>query len=176
MHIVVRGPNVTSVAPALRSLVLSLDPAMPPFNVRTLQDDVSRVVAGPAFAATLLALFAAVALVRAAIAVSGVMAYAARLRTREIGVRIALGSTRRQACQLLARDGTVAIGVGVLAGLFASVWLARWLAGALPELASPDPWALLAAAALLVVVALVAAILPARRAAWRSPVDAMRAE
>ena len=176
MHIVVRGRDALSLAPALRSIVLRLDPGVPPYNVRLLDDDVARVVAGPRFTATLLALFAAVALVLAAIAIYGVMAYAARLRTREIGVRIALGATRAQALRLIARDGVLAIGAGVLCGLLATVWLARSLAGALPDVAALDPLALGVVSLLLVAVALAAAFVPARRAAWSPPVDAIRAE
>jgi ABC-type antimicrobial peptide transport system permease subunit len=123
-----------------------------------------------------LAIFAAVALTMAGVAIYGVMAYAARLRRREIGVRIALGSTRLQALGLIARDGVVAVGIGVTCGLLMTVWLTGSLAGALSDLSTLDPIALLAVTALLVGVGLAAAIVPARRAAWSSPLDAIRTE
>jgi putative ABC transport system permease protein len=176
VHIVARGSDVSSLAPVFRRTVLALDPAVPPFNVRTLGDDVARVVAGPRFAATLLALFAGVALVMVAIAVYGVMAYAARLRTREIGLRIALGSTRAQALRLIARDGAVAVAMGVASGLVAAGWLAKSVASLLPDVSPADPLSLVWVAALLAAVGLGAVLIPARRAAWNPPMEAIRGE
>jgi ABC-type antimicrobial peptide transport system permease subunit len=176
MNVVVRGADATALAATIRPLVLSLDADMPPFNVRTLDDEVSRLVEGPRFSAALLALFAAVALVMAAIGVYGVMAYGAAQRTREIGVRVALGATRGQVLRLMIRDGVFVVTAGLVVGLMAAVWLARTLTGMLHEVTPADPVALVPVAALLASVGLLAAYLPARRATRVSALDALRTD
>jgi putative ABC transport system permease protein len=176
MHVVVRGRDAPALAPSLRALVLSLDPAVPPYNVRTLDADVARIVAGPRFAAWLLSFFAAAALAMSAIAIYGVMAYSARLRTREIGVRVALGSTRLQAMQVIITEALVAIGAGVGVGLLLSIGVASSLGSAVADLPALDAPTMLAITALLLTVAVSAAALPARRAARRPPLEAIRTD
>ncbi len=172
--LVLRGRNLDSTAASIRALVLSLDPGMPPFNVRTLSREVSRLVATPRFAATLLAIFAAIALVLAAIGVYGVMAHAAGQRTREIGVRIALGATRGQVLRLMLRDGLATVAGGLGAGLLLAIWLARGLTGLLHEVTPADPIALTSVAAILASAGTLAVYLPARRATRVSALDALR--
>ena len=174
MSVVARGGSPPALAASIRTLVLSLDSEMPPFNVRTLDDEVSRLVEGPRFSAALLGLFALIALVMAAIGVYGVMAYGAAQRTREIGVRVALGATRGQVLRLMIRDGVIVVSAGLVAGLIAAVWLTRSLTGLLHEVTPADPLALASVAALLSAVGLVAAYLPARRATRVSALDALR--
>jgi ABC-type antimicrobial peptide transport system permease subunit len=164
------------LARTVRALVLSLDPETPPFNVRTLSSEVSGLVAGPRFSATLLAVFAAVALVLAAIGVYGVMAHAAGRRTREIGVRVALGATRSQVLRLMIRDGVVVVAGGLACGLIAAAWLAQVLTGLLHDVTPADPVALAAVAGLLSSAGLLASYLPARRATRISALDALREE
>jgi predicted permease len=174
--IVVRGSDPPSFAAPARALVLSLDAQMPPFNVRGLDDEVSQLVAGPRFSAALLAVFAFVALIMAAVGVYGVMAYSAGLRTREVGVRVALGATRAQVLRLMLRDGVVVVSVGLFAGLIAALWLARALTGMLHEVTPADPIALVSVAVLLATVGIIAALLPARRATRVSALDALRSD
>ena len=174
MNAIVRGPDPRALATSLRSLVLSLDPSMPPFNLRTMDDEVSRLVAGPRFSATMLAAFAGMALVMAAVGVYGVMAYSAGLRTREIGIRTALGSTRTQVLRLMLRDGVRVVASGLVLGLVAAIWLARGLTGLLHEVTAADPLALAAVAIVLAATGLVAAYLPARRATRINALDALR--
>ena len=132
-------------------------------------------MAGPRFSATVLGLFAAVALVMAAVGVYGVMAYyATGRRTREIGVRVALGATRGQILRMILRDGVLVIAAGLVGGLVASAWLARTLTGLLHEVDPADPVALGAVAILLSLIGLGAVYLPARRAARLSPLAALR--
>lgn len=171
--IVARGRHLDEVAATLRALVLSLDPEMPTFNVRTLTEEVSRLVAAPRFGATLLAVFAIVALVLAAVGVHGVVSYSTVQRTQEIGVRIALGATRGQIARLIIRDGLLIIGAGLLVGLIAASWMARALTGLLHEVTPADPIALAAVAAVLLVVGVLSAYLP-RRATRISTLDALR--
>jgi ABC-type antimicrobial peptide transport system permease subunit len=156
--------------------VLSLDPEMPPFNVRTLEQEVSRFVAGPRFSASALVAFSAIALVLAAVGLYGVVAYAAGQRTREFGVRIALGATQRQVLWLVMREGVAMIGAGVVAGLVSAVWLAQTLTGLLHNVQPADPLALGAVAGLLAAVGLIAVSVPAWRATRISALDALRSE
>jgi putative ABC transport system permease protein len=174
--VMARGANPRGLAAGVRALVLSLDPEMPPFNVRRLDEDVSRLVAGPRFSAFVLSVFAATAFLMAAIGVYGVMAYSTGLRTREIGVRIALGATRGDVRRLLLRDGAVVIVTGLVIGFVAAVWLAQSLTGLLHEVAPADPAVLLLVAAVLASAGLIAAFLPVRRATGSGALDALRQE
>ncbi len=174
MSIVVRGRDTPALGRDLRAIVRSLDPDLAMFNVRTLEDEVNGLVAGPRFSATVLGLFALVAVLMAAIGVYGVMAYGAARRTREIGVRIALGATRAQIFRLIAREGVVVIVAGLSCGLIAAIWLARTLTGLLHEIEPADPIALVSVAALLSIVGGAAIYLPAHRATRMSALRALR--
>ena len=174
MSIVVRGDDPEALAAAVRAIVRTLDPELAVFNVRALDDEVASLVAGPRFSATVLALFAVVALVMAAVGVYGVMTYTVGVRTREIGVRAALGATQAQILQLILRDGLLVVVAGLGAGLLASVWLNRTLTGLLFEVTPADPMALGTVTALLSAVGLVAIYLPARRATRLSALTALR--
>ena len=173
--VVARGSaELTPLQPALRAAVLALDPDMPAFNMRPLRADVAAVVAGPQFVAAVLTGFALVAVILAAGGVYGVIAYSVAQRTREIGVRSALGATRRQILALVLRDGVGVVAAGVGAGLVASLWLARGLTGLLHQVSPADPLALALVAAVLSFVGLLAAFVPARRATRVSALDALR--
>jgi predicted permease len=174
--VVLRGPPSARSAESLRALILSLDPAMPPYNVRTLEDEVSGLVVGPRFSATVLAIFATVALVMASLGVYGVMAYTAGQRTREIGLRIALGATRAQVVRLMLRDGVAVVAGGVAAGLLAAFWGGRLAVGRLQAIAPADPALLAAVAGLLGSIGLLAAYVPARRATRVTACRALRDE
>jgi predicted permease len=174
MSIVVRGGDAPALGRDLRAIVRSLDPELAMFNVRTLEDEVNGLVAGPRFSATVLGLFAVVAVLMAAIGVYGVMAYGAARRTREIGVRIALGATRAQVFRLIAREGAVVIVAGLSGGLIAAIWLARTLTGLLHEIEPADPIALVSVTALLSMVGGAAIYLPAHRATRMSALRALR--
>jgi ABC-type lipoprotein release transport system permease subunit len=176
MHVVVRGDDLPSLPATLRAMILTLDAGVPPFNVRPLADDASRLLAGPRFSATLLAVFAVVALVMASVGVYGVMSYSTGLRTREIGVRIALGSTRAQVTRLMLRDGVLVVIGGLAAGLVGAVWTAQSLSSLLFAVSPADPAALASVAAVLFVAGLVAAWVPTRRATRVNAIDALRAE
>jgi putative ABC transport system permease protein len=162
--VIARGTDPRALSAGMRALVLSLDPEMPPFNQRRLDEDVSRLVAGPRFSATILSIFAVIAFVMAAVGVYGVMAYSTGLRTREIGVRLALGASRAQVRALLLKDGAMVVIAGLGVGLVAAVWLAQSLTGLLHEVTPADPGVLLVVAAGLSTAGLVAAFLPVRRA------------
>jgi ABC-type antimicrobial peptide transport system permease subunit len=174
MNVIVRSSNPTSLATSVRAAVLELDPDLPPSNVRRLKDELSGLVAGPRFSATVLATFAIVALVMASLGVYGVMAYVGSQRTREIGVRVALGATRGQILRLMMRDGVVVVGLGLGAGLVLALWLARALTGLLHEVTPADPLSLVAVGGLLSLAGLWAAYIPARRATRLNVLTALR--
>ena len=174
--LVARGDDLSAVTASLRSLVLSMDSEMPPFNVRTLNDEVSRMVAGPRFSAGAIGVFAVAALVMAALGVYGVMAYTAGLRTREIGVRMALGATRGAVVRLILRDGLLVVGTGLVIGGVAALWLARGLTGLLHEVTPADPVSLSAVGLLLSAVGIVAVFVPAMRATRIAVTEALRIE
>ena len=176
LHVVLRGRDAASLTPTLRTLVLSLDPEMPPFNVRTLEQELSRLVAAPRFSASALVAFACIALLLAAIGLYGVVSYAAGQRTREFGVRVALGATRRQVLWLVMREGLSVMALGLLLGTLAALWLAQTIAGLLHNVRPADPLALGSVAALLMLVGLAAIVVPAYRATRVNAVEALRSE
>lgn len=172
--LVFRGTGGTPPVSAIRSMVASLDPEMAVFNVRTLDDEVAGLVAGPRFSATALGLFALVALVMAGVGVYGVMSFSAGQRTREIGVRMALGATSTQVLRTIVRDGIVVVAAGLGAGLLAALWLSQSLTGLLHEVTAADPTALTLVAAVLLAIGLVAVFIPAMRATRVSALAALR--
>jgi putative ABC transport system permease protein len=171
-----RGEEPTRLAARLRPVILGLDGQSPPFNVRALDADAATVVAGPRFSATVLSLFAFVAFAMACLGVYGVMAYAARLRTREIGVRLAIGATRAQVLSLMMRNGVSVIAIGLAGGLLAAIWLARSMTGLLHEVQPADTATLVTVAALLGISGLVATMIPALRATRVDALKALREE
>jgi hypothetical protein len=173
MNIVVRGDQPERFEAPLRSLLLALDDRLPPFNVRTLDHEVARLVAGPRFAATVLVGFAVVAVVLAAVGVYGVMAFGAASRTREIAVRMALGATASQVRRLVLVDGVRVLAAGLAIGVPAAMWTARGFTGLLYEVQPADPLTLATVAAALSVVGLCAAYIPARRATRLLPMTAL---
>ena len=174
--LIARGPNTEAMSAALRPRILSLDSQSPPYNVRLLDDDVARVVAAPRFSATVLALFAGVAFVMACLGVYGVMAYASRQRTREIGIRMAVGATRAQVLRLILRDGVLVVLMGLAGGLVTSLVLTRTLTGLLHEVTPADPSTLVAVASLLAIAGIAASLIPALRAASVDPLKTLRDE
>ena len=171
----------TSVPPArvaneARRAVLDVDPDLPIANVRTLDQIVARSISQPRFYTTVLTAFALVALVLAAIGIFGVLSYAVAQRTREIGIRMALGAQHRAVLGLVVRDAMILAGIGVVAGLLAASYLSTTLATLLFEVSPADPLTFLGAAILLMAVALIASYLPARRATDVDPLTALRAD
>lgn len=172
--LVVHGRQADRMADELRRIVRDLDADMPLFNVRTLDAEVSRLVARPRFIASVVGLFAVVAFVMAALGVYGVIAYTTRQRTREVAIRLALGATRPQAVRGVVRDTITIVVAGTAAGAGLSLAFSRSLAGQLHEVTPGDPWSLALVLIVLVATAAVAAWIPARRAAAAAPLAALR--
>jgi putative ABC transport system permease protein len=166
-----------TIAEAARKAVYSVDGSLPVGNVRTLQQLVARSISQPRFYMTLLAVFAAVALILAAVGIFGVLSYAVAQRTREIGIRMALGAHERTVLGLVVREAMLMASAGVIIGLVAALGLTQWLVAQLLFETSPhDPATFLIVAVVLTTVSLFAAYLPARRATRVDPIVALRAE
>lgn len=165
-----------ALVPAVREQVRALDPNLPVSDVRTMDDVAASALAQQRFTTVLLGVFAALALALTATGLYGVVSFLTTQRTREIGVRVALGAERGDVTWLVLRDGLAAAVLGVAVGLAGSLWLTRLLAGQLYGVAPLDPVTFAAAPALLLAIAALASWLPARRAARVSPVQALREE
>jgi ABC-type antimicrobial peptide transport system permease subunit len=177
MFVVLRTTgDPAGLARTAQAAVWDVDRDQPVTSVRTLEQLLARSEANRRFTALLLGIFAAVALTLAAIGVYGVIAYSTAQRTREIGIRVALGAARRDVMVMVLRDGVVVAGAGVALGIAAAAALTRSLAGLLFGVAPRDPLTFAAAAVVLLAVAVAATYLPARRAIRVEPMTALRAE
>jgi len=159
---------------AIRAQMRELDPDLPLSELRQLKELVSQSVSRPRFYTMVLGVFAAIALVLAAVGIYGVISYAVSLRTRELGIRIALGATGRQVSRLVLRQGVALALGGVVLGGAGAYWLTRLLGKLLFGVTATDPLTFFGVAGLLTVIAALACYVPARRAARVDPLLAMR--
>ncbi|HEX5724087.1 MAG TPA: ABC transporter permease [Longimicrobiaceae bacterium] len=164
-----------ALAGAVRRELLAEDPDLPA-TVRTMREIVSDATSRERYGTSLLSVFAGLALVLAALGIHGVVAYSVARRTRELGVRQALGATPGQLVRLVVGQGAALAAVGLAAGVVAALALTRVLAGLLFGVKPNDPLTLLAISLFLGGAALLAAWLPARRAARVDPMVALRSE
>lgn len=167
---------IGSLERPLRQIVASLDPAQPVFDLKTMQERVAETWSTPRLMAFLLGAFALLALSLAVVGIYGVMAYSGQRRTREIGVRLALGARRRQIVSMMLRQGGRLLGIGLLAGLAGAFGLARMIRSVLFEVNAGDPATYLVVGLLLAAAAAVACWIPARRASRIDPMITLRAE
>jgi len=160
----------------LRDQIQQVDPNLPLFGERTMEEIVSESLAQRRFALQVVGLFGVLALLLASIGIYGVMAYSVNQRTREIGIRVALGASRRAILGWVLRQGVVLIAIGLTTGLVAAFGLTRLLRSLLFEVAPTDFITYGILAAVLGVVALFACYIPARRATKVDPLVALRYE
>jgi putative ABC transport system permease protein len=165
-----------SVVASTREAVWAIDRDLPVSQIKTMSQLMSESVAEPRTYTLLLGLFGVVALLLAAMGIYGVIAYAVTQRTREIGIRMALGAQTRDVVKLIVKEGMTLALVGVAIGLAASYALTRVLASLLYRVSATDPLTFLVIALLLASVALLACYLPARRATKVDPMVALRCE
>jgi putative ABC transport system permease protein len=177
MTLVIRTPlDPVSLVPTIRRELSMLDRDVPISNVKSMNDMVADSTSQPRFRTLLVGAFAALAVVLSVVGVSGVIGYAVGRRTHEIGVRVALGATRRQVIALLVTQGVVPAAVGLVVGLAGAAALTRVLQGLLFGVAPTDLRVYSAATALLAIAAVAATYVPARRATSIDPMIALRAE
>ena len=156
--------------------VWSVNPNLPVAGVRTLEEIVSRSLARTSFTLVMLAIAGAMALLLGVAGIYGVIAYAVSQRTREIGIRMALGAQRHEVTRMFVRDGLGLTAIGMVAGLGAAFVLMRLLRSLLFEVSPADPLTYVAVCAALTAAAMFASYVPARRATSVNPVRALRAE
>jgi len=177
LSVVMRSTGTTpTLLAAARELVRDLDAELPVYDVRSYDDIVRESIAERRFYVTLLATFAGLALTLAAIGIYGVIAYSVQQRRRELGIRIALGATRERVIGLVMRQGMTLTIAGALIGLAVAGVLTRVLRGQLYDVSTTDPVTFFLVPVILVVVALVACVVPARRALAVDPATTIRAE
>jgi predicted permease len=177
MYLAVRTAlDPAGVANAIRQQVLAVDESMPIYEVSTMDQLLSNSVLQPRLNLTLLVAFAVLALGLAAVGIYGVMAYTVTQRTREFGIRIALGAQRGDVLKHVLREGALLAVIGLGLGLAFSVSATRLIATLLFGVKPTDPLTFAAAAVILTSVALTACYIPARRATRVDPVVALRCE
>ena len=177
MYVVARtSGDPGALAQAMTREARAVEPNVPVYDVKTMGARLSDSLARRRFAMTALGLFALVALLLAAVGIYGVMSYSVAQRTREIGVRVALGASRRDVLGLVLRRGLLLAGLGIGAGLVGAVPLARVMSSLLYGVSASDPLTYAAISLLLALAALLACYVPARRATKVDPMVALRYE
>jgi putative ABC transport system permease protein len=161
---------------AVRTEINAVDPAQPVYHVKTMAELVGDSLLGNSTAAILMTVFGALALLLAAIGVYGVVAYGMSLRTREFGLRIALGATPSDLLALVLRQGLLMVGLGVGIGAAGALGVSQLMAGVLYGVTPGDPLTYVAVVGVLAVMGLAACSLPAWRASRIQPVAALRAD
>jgi len=175
--VVMRSRGDPAVAlKAARAAVASLDRDLPVYDAFTLESMIDRALGQPRFYVLLLSIFASLAVVLAVVGIYGVIAYTVQQRTREIGIRIALGASRERVVGMVVRRGLLLAAVGIAFGSAGAYAMTRLLQSLLYGVGARDPMTFVAVAALLGVVAVLASWLPATRAARVDPLAAMRAD
>ena len=164
------------LAAAARQAVREIDPALPAFAMTPLRDVINDSVAQRRFSMLLLAAFAATALFLAAVGIYGVVAYSVSQRTREIGVRLAIGAERRDVLALVVGGGMKLAAVGVAIGLAGALGLTQLITTMLYNVTPFDPLSYAVTASVLLTIAAIACYVPARRAMNVDPMVALRCE
>ena len=170
------GGNPAAIAPTLHDDIRAIDRGIPFYNVKTMNQLLSESNARRGFNTVLLAGFALLALVLAGIGIYGVMSYSVIQRTREIGIRMALGAQSKDVLSLIIRQGVVLAVVGLAVGLTSSLFITRVMSSLVFGVSTTDPMTYVFVALLLFVIVVAACYLPARRAARTDPTEALRCE
>ncbi len=160
--------------PQIRHEIQSIDPGLPVFNISSMDDVLDRSLASRRFSADLVGGFAGLAVLLASIGIYGLLAYMVGQRSREIGIRMALGARRDDILRMFLRKGVALAGVGIVAGLVFSAAAASMMASLLYRVRPHDPAVFLIVPLLLLAVAVLASYLPARRATKVNPIVALR--
>jgi putative ABC transport system permease protein len=177
MSVVVRTKTAPgNIVPTLTKEVQSLDSGLPLLHIKTLDEYVSDSVAGTRFETVLLGAFGMLAFFLTAVGLYGVISYTVAQRTREVGIRLALGEDRNSILKMVVTNGALLACAGVLIGLASALLLTRLVKGLLYGVGPTDPLTFVCAPIALIAVAMFASYIPARRAASIDPMQALRAE
>ncbi|HEY5062824.1 MAG TPA: FtsX-like permease family protein, partial [Gemmatimonadaceae bacterium] len=177
MALVVRtAGDGASITPGVQKVVRSLDPTLPVFGTRPMPAVLSAATAQLTFIIFILGGAAAITLILGAVGLYGVLAYVVTLRTRELGIRIALGAAPREVAAAMMKYGIVLTAIGAACGLAIFALVARFLRALLFGVSTNDPATLAGATLMLAAIAALASWVPARRASRIDPADALRAE
>ena len=177
MNLLVRSTSdPMRLAPSVRSQILAVDGDQPVYNIRTMENVFSQSLAEPQVITSLLATFAAIALILAALGVYSVMSYSVTLRTHEIGVRMALGAQRRHVLKMIVGQELKLVLVGIAIGVTTAFAVTRLVSNLLFGVTATDPRIFVGVPLLLVVIAMLASYFPARRALKVDPIIALRNE
>ncbi len=176
LSVVVRSPSPQAVAAAAKQQVRELDPNLPLFGLQPMTEVVAASTSQSRFYMVLLGGFAFVSLILAAIGIYGVISYAVRQRSQEIGIRMALGASRERVVRMVVGQGLMLAVAGAVAGLLGALLATRGLRSLLFGVSASDPAIYAGVAALLVLVAAVASWMPARRASATDPQAVLRGE
>ena len=168
--------DLGTLSKAVEAAARSIDPGIPVYEVRTIAESVSDVLAPRRFSLLLLMIFGGVATGLAVVGLYGTIAYSVTQRTQEIGIRMAMGATSYEVSRMVLREALQLISTGILAGLLGTLLLGRVLNSLLFEVSSRDPLTFLAGAALIALVSVLACLMPARRATRVDPMLALRYE
>ena len=177
MSVAIRSrADLASLASAVRGTLRGVDPQMVVMNVQSMDAVFATAVAKPRFTLAIAASFALVALTLATVGIAGMAAYLVSRRTREIGIRMALGASVRDVIMLMLRQGLTPVALGLLGGVIAALLASRAVSALLFGVGPFDPWSLMVSAAMLGGAAVVAVLVPAARAARIDPLRALRHE
>lgn len=177
MTLVVRtGSEPSQMVAAVRRQVGTLDQDLPVSKIRTMEQLLEASFSGRRFNMLLMGVFAVAALLLACIGLYGLMAYSVTQRTHEIGIRVALGAQPLDIFKLITRQGMTLVLIGIVTGLSVAFALTRLISGLLYGVSATDPWVFIGVALLLILVALLACLIPARRATKVDPLVALRYE
>lgn len=161
---------------AVRRLVARIDPAVPVTGSGTMQKQIDDNILEDRLIATVSGFFGLLALLLAGVGLYGVISYSVTRRTREIGIRVALGAQRAAVLNLILRDAALLVGIGAVIGIPAALAVTRWVKSLLYGVGAQDPLTIVAGTLVLVAVALLASVIPARRATQVDPIVALRYE
>jgi predicted permease len=175
LHVATNGPAAPAIG-SVRQAVAEIAPELALFDVRTLDEHLRMSVAIPRMAALLLGIFGGLAVALSAVGLSGVIAFSVSQRTREIGVRMALGADRSDVLRSVLGQGARLAGIGLALGLGGAALATPLLGSLLVNVSPTDPMTFAGTAAALLLIALLAAWIPARRAASVDPVTALRTD
>jgi putative ABC transport system permease protein len=177
MNLLVRtAGDPASIAPAIQTQLHTIEPALTVFNIRTMYEHVGRSLYVERMESFLLVVFGLLALTLTAVGIYGVIAYSVAQRTREVGIRMALGAQKKDVLKLILVQGLSLVAWGTTLGLIGCYWLARLVSSQLYGVSPYDPVTLATVAALLVAITLLASYIPARRATKVDPLVALRYE